>query len=467
MIGRIRRGAGVVALLSCGLLVLGPTPAAYAEEDEDGCATGVAENSIAAENKTGVAWPQEDLQPHRAWPLAKGRGVTVAVLDSGVQADHPLLEGKVKEGKAYLGANPQDGGEGKGDTSDNGMEDCIGHGTAVAGIIAGGKADGDSGFYGLAPKAKILPVRVANQPPEENAESSEDAEDGGDKPDVDESDVADAIDWAVEQDADVINLSLKYDQDFDVLKDAVNHALDEGVVVVAAGGNEGEEQTVDDPKTPYPAAYEGVIGVGAVDRTFNKTTFSQWGDWIDVVAPGSQDLVSLQRDDQFNAVFGGTSGATAYVSATAALLKERYPDWTPEQIHDQITGTASPTPGGNGGREGRTEEYGYGMIDPYRAVTADLNENAEPVELPNMQDPDMGDGYAQAVDDIASTKSWSLWLGLGGLLVFFGALAGVAALRRGRSKGWRVKKADKDDQIQTFDDGDPIPFYQGIKGLKR
>lgn len=464
-----RRGRTVAAAAACVMLI-GPTPA-HAEDDdgpevdEDGCVLGIAEDDFPVggndpDERRVVAWPQSDLKPDRAWSTTTGDGVTVAVLDSGVADDHPLLEGKVLDGNAYVDQNSATDEDDR-DLGDGGRRDCVGHGTAVAGIIAGDPSEGHSGFYGLAPDSEILPVRVANEDPSQGAETSEDADDDSDyEPEIDESDFAAAIDWAVANEADVINLSLKYDNHFTVIEEAVNNALAEGVVLVAAGGNDGADSSLAQ-EPAYPAAYDGVIGVGAVNQQIVKTETSQWGEWIDVVAPG-EELVTLERDGQFNVAFGGTSGATAYVSATAALLKERYPDWTVEQIAAQITATAGPTPAGNG----HTDMYGHGMIDPYRAVSETVRADAEPAELPHLQDPDVGPDYAQAVSDAASAKTWSLWFGLAAVTVFFGALFGVAALRRARLKGWHVKKVDKDDQIETLDDGEPIPIYQGIKGLK-
>ena len=164
----------------------------------------------------------------------------VAVLDSGVDRRHPQLRGRVLPGRDLL-----DGGDGS--------TDCVGHGTAVAGIIAAAPAGG-TGFAGLAPRARILPVRVSEQ-------REVDGENPGRR--VDPAGLARAIRWAVDRDAAVLNLSLVLHHDDPAVRAAVAYAHSRDVVVVAVAGNRQQEGA----PTPYPAAYDGVIGVGAIDET--------------------------------------------------------------------------------------------------------------------------------------------------------------------------------------------------------
>ncbi|TDB71070.1 type VII secretion-associated serine protease mycosin, partial [Micromonospora sp. KC721] len=179
---------------------------------------------------TETPWALRRLDPASAWRITRGEGVTVAVIDSGVSPSHPLLKGQVREGRDVNGL-PQA----------QGRCDLAGHGTIVAGIIAG-RDDTGAPYSGIAPAARILPVRVLQDTRRTNDPGLP-------------LQIAAAIRWAADQDVEVINLSL-VTIDHPELADAVRYALDEGVVVVAAAGNRAQDQR-DLPA--YPAAYPGVI----------------------------------------------------------------------------------------------------------------------------------------------------------------------------------------------------------------
>jgi type VII secretion-associated serine protease mycosin len=290
---------------------------------------------------TNTPWPLQRLHPELAWPMTKGDGVVVAVIDSGVSTTHPSLKDQVLPGKDFLLAG--------------GVGDCdqAAHGTFVAGIIAGLRLPG-AGFYGVAPGAKILPIRVLED----------------DRKNFDQelpNTIATAIDYAVDHGAGVINLSL-VTQPTPKLAAAVARALSRNIVVVAAAGNDGAAATSAN-QPAYPAAYDGVIAVAGVDEQDKHVTTSTSGDYVDVAAPGVRIEGPAPRGGGFGLRSdGGTSFAAPYVAGTAALLRAYYPDLTAQQIADRITGTADQPPGG------RNAQVGHGTVNPYRAVAALLDE---------------------------------------------------------------------------------------------
>lgn len=274
------------------------------------------------------------IRAPEAWSRGlTGKGVVIAIIDTGVQSDHPFLAGKVLEGY-----NP--------DRPELGTEDFQGHGTHVAGIAAGLVHEG-RGFTGIAPDALILPIRVFN-------------EEG-------------ATNWAVavgvlvaadpslvglsSPKADVANMSLGGAVYSLALQDAINFALERGVVIVASMGNT-ENQAV-----RYPAAYQGVIAVGASDAHDDKTGFSTTGAHISVVAPG-HDILSAYKDDRI-AWASGTSMASPHVTGAVALLKEYDPTLTPAEVKDLLERTADF-------KAGYTQrQIGHGRINIAKALDND------------------------------------------------------------------------------------------------
>lgn len=258
-------GRGALTILAAALLTALPlvavssvTPARAAPT----CATSPA----PARPVAAVPWPQQRYAPQRLTPLATGAGVTVAVIDSGVDRRHPQLRGRVLDGADFL------------DPGGDGTRDCAGHGTGVASIIAAGE-DAGVAFRGLAPGVRILPVRVSEQQVVEGRESGRTVSAAG---------FARAVRWAVDHDADVLNLSVVLYADDPDVRDAIDYAVRRDVIVVAAAGNLHDSG---DP-LPYPAAYDGVLGVGAVTPTGTRATFSQTGTYVDLVAPGSDVLMA-------------------------------------------------------------------------------------------------------------------------------------------------------------------------------
>ncbi|MCF3100777.1 type VII secretion-associated serine protease mycosin [Streptomyces roseoverticillatus] len=288
-------------------------------------------------------WALDTLHAEEAWQTTKGAGVTVAVLDTGVDDGHPDLAGQVLPGKDLIGF-----GAGPGDRA------WARHGTAMAGIIAGRGhgADSTDGVVGVAPEAKILPVRVIL---EDGDPSRAKARSGRGNA------LADGIRWAADHGAQVINLSLGDDSDTahpEPQEDAaVQYALGKGVVVVASAGNGGEQGD----HVSYPAAYPGVIAVTAVDRYGSRAAFSTRRWYAAVSAPGV-DVVIADPDRHYYEGWG-TSAAAAFVSGAVALVRSAHPGLSPAQIRRLLVDTARDAPPG-----GRSDALGAGVVDPAAAI---------------------------------------------------------------------------------------------------
>ncbi len=278
-----------------------------------------------ADEQRDSQWYVRSLHLSEVHAISKGAGVTVAVVDTGVRADHPDLRGAVLSGFNVLG-------------SGDGREDVRGHGTAMAGIIAARGRSGGRGILGIAPAAQILPVGPASSPLV----------------------VTEAIKWSVEHGAKVINLSIGVLDD-EGLAAAVKKAADADVVLIAATGNDGEEGIDGD----FPAAYPEVLAVGAVDRAGNATAFSHRGPQLDLVAPGVDMTVANGEGDGDYSVVEGTSTATAIVSGAAALIRSEFPGLSAAEVVRVLESTASDK-----GAAGRDDTYGHGELDLLAALKA-------------------------------------------------------------------------------------------------
>ncbi|MGY0231285.1 type VII secretion-associated serine protease mycosin [Longispora urticae] len=344
-----------------------------------------------------MPWAQRLLAPERVWPLATGAGVTVAVIDSGVDATAPQLAGRVDPGRDYLygGANAAD--------------DCVGHGTGVASVIAA-QRDPRTGFRGLAPGARVLPLRVSEQELV-NGETQGKSSAAG---------LINAIRYAADNGAKVINLSLTTD-DSPELRAAVDYATGKDVLLVAAVGN----RQNGDKRVPYPAAYDGVLGVGAVDSAGQRYPESQIGPYVDLVAPGVAVTVAARQSGQ--ATVNGTSFATPFVAGAAALVRQYHPGLSAAQVAQRLIATADPAPGGR-----RSDAYGYGVVSPYRAVT-DLTAvgtpRADAAVPPVSYPPDHPERDRRQRLGVA--------LAAGGVLAAGVLAAAAAVLPRARRRAWR------------------------------
>ncbi|MET1038592.1 MAG: S8 family serine peptidase [Aeromicrobium sp.] len=317
--------------------------------DEPGVSVDVAHPmSIAASKPRRVndtyrtqQWALNRLEAETVWRKSSGKGIVVAVLDTGVRANHPDLRGRVVKGWDFIG-------------SDNVANDANGHGTHVAGIIAA-RRNNDRGIAGLASQATILPVRVLDGNGNGNTAT-----------------VARGITYAVKKGADVINLSLAGQTGDRHVAAAVAYAVKKGVVVVAAAGNSGCGQARS--YTPaYPAVYPGVIAVGATDRYDNVAPYSNCGSYVDVVAPGSSIVSTTVYAPHGGLGCGygdnycrlnGTSMATPYAAASAAVLMSRTRNRLGgAKIRAIMTGQAVDI-----GAPGRDSLAGYGLISPKRMM---------------------------------------------------------------------------------------------------
>ncbi|MGH2533074.1 MAG: S8 family serine peptidase [Thermomicrobiales bacterium] len=259
---------------------------------------------------------------------ATGSGVVVAVLDTGVDATHPALLGRVlTTGWNVLAGNDdtRDIGNSLDDDADGVVDEMVGHGTHVAGIVVQ-----------VAPGATILPITVLNS-------------DGV----GDAFFLASGIYQAIDRGADVINLSLGSTHDAIIVEEAIAEALAHGVSIVAAAGN----AATDDP-VEYPAAFPHTIGVAATDDQDRKSDFSNFGETVTIAAPG-EDIVSAVPGDGLEA-WGGTSMATAFVAGAAALITGGNPELLPEQVRDRLMSTAEDISGVNPDFDG---ELGAGRLD--------------------------------------------------------------------------------------------------------
>jgi type VII secretion-associated serine protease mycosin len=278
-------------------------------------------------------WQIDMLGAREAWKISTGAGVTVAVIDSGVAA-LPDLAGRVQHGIDLVSRNG------------DGSNDEVGHGTTVAGLIAGHSADG-RGVIGLAPDATILPVRVLNA---ENRYK-------------DAKVVAQGLVWAVDHGARVVNLSLGGGAVSPALADAIDYAFAKDVVVVACVGN----VMVDGPTTIWhPASEPGVLAVTALTPDGQVWKGALTGPQTVLAAPGS-DLVGSGIGG-FERV-QGTSFASPLVAASAALVRSHWPTMSAANVVQRLIRTARDV-----GPTGRDNLYGFGVVDPYAALTAQVPE---------------------------------------------------------------------------------------------
>ncbi len=278
----------------------------------------------------------------RVWAVTTGRGVTVAVVDSG-SGPHPDLAENLLPGRSFMNST---------ETQDGNDIDASGHGSHVAGIIAAAANNGIGGS-GVAPNAKILPIKVLDQAGQGDAR-----------------DVAAGVRFAADSGAQVINLSLGGATESSSLTQAIQYANDKGALVVAAAGNGG---ATDKPK--WPASLDLTIAVTAVDSSKNVTSFDQRGDYIDIAAPGAS-IVSTAKGDYV--ALSGTSMAAGFVAGAAALLFAAEPRISNAQVRDILLRTATDI-----GDAGRDQTYGVGFLNLVAAL-AELQRMFPPVNAPQV-----------------------------------------------------------------------------------
>ncbi|MEU8804313.1 S8 family serine peptidase [Spirillospora sp. NPDC048819] len=367
-------------------------------------------------------WHLEALRTQKAWKYSKGRGVTVAVLDTGVDKNHPDLTGQVLTGPDLTGGVRSPG------TRYWGL-----HGTSMASIISG-HGHGprlSQGMMGVAPQSHILSIRVTleNDDPLRR--------DNGQGGSSDRDAVAQGIRYAVDHGADIINMSLGGGRQFyngtKSQESAIKYALDKGVVLIASAGNDGSGAN----RKNFPAAYPGVIAVGALDRRLRLWKDSNRRSHAAVCAPGV-DIVSADASNGY-VVGTGTSASSAMVAGVAALVRSRYPRLTPAEVREALI-QGSPA------RRGRPTGSStcQGTVDALLTLFAahKINKTSSgPVEAPP---PSPSPEPVAQVQGEGSDLLLPLVLAGGGLLVVLGLVL-----------GWRQRRRPEDDTGDT----DAVPDY--------
>ncbi|GAB3146419.1 hypothetical protein GCM10027290_28170 [Micromonospora sonneratiae] len=369
--------------------------------------TGQRCTSPATEQFREVPWTNQRLAPQRVWDLTRGSGVVVAVIDSGVDTNVPQLRGAVLPGVDVVN------GGGRADS------DCFGHGTFVAGIIAARPAR-DTGVVGIAPAVRILPIRQAN-----------DANDGN------AAGMARGIRAAVDAGAKVINISASSFFPTVDLRTAVEYAAAKDVLIVAAASNEAEEGN---PKA-YPAAYPQVLAVGAIGPDGSRSGFSEFGNYLDLVAPGV-DVISLSRGGRGHVMDRGTSYAAPFVAGVAALVRSYHPKLSAGQVKRRLEQTAD-----HPAATLPSLELGWGVVNPYAAVTSILPGEGSTVTTAGGRSDPIDPPPVRAADPTPVRNAalfTAVLVALGGALLLFGA-----AVPRGVRRRWRPASAPDPDPPGT------------------
>jgi len=270
-------------------------------------------------------WALGKIQALEAWQVTSGsQDVLIAILDTGIDQNHEDLKGKVMAEVNF--------------TDSPTLDDIHGHGTHIAGIIAANSNNG-TGIAGVASEVRLMNVKVAD-----------------DKGRCQASAVADGIIWAVDSGAGVINISIELREPSLQLEDAVNYAWSQGAIIIAAAGNDGSQSPI------YPAYYENCIAVAATRQNDTLAPLSNYGDWVNVAAPGF-NIYSTLPDDGYG-YKTGTSFAAPYVSGLAALLFSVVTDTNDDgRLNDEVR-TAIET----GAQELNISGVGCGRINALKAV---------------------------------------------------------------------------------------------------
>ncbi|MGW2019578.1 S8 family peptidase [Streptomyces sp. NPDC001927] len=292
----------------------------------------VAAPAAQAEDMRGRQWYLDAMKADELWKVATGKGMTVAVLDTGVDSTVSELRGKVLPGRNFY-----DAGGGTGRTDDGDTER---HGTNMAIAIAGSGSNG--GVKGIAPDAKILPVKVGERATFGLVQHT-----------------TKAIRYAVDSGARVINISMvsvASEAEVAEWQSAVDYATSKNSLIFAGAGNDGRESI------EYPAAIPGVVAVGALDTKGKVAKFSNYGSHLALAAPGVEIPGRCTNDKSQYCAHEGTSQATALASGTAALIWSAHPDWTANQVLRVMMETA-----GHVG-EVPSKYIGYGSIRPAQVL---------------------------------------------------------------------------------------------------
>ncbi|MFI1013331.1 type VII secretion-associated serine protease mycosin [Streptomyces sp. NPDC020965] len=380
---------------------------------------GIAATPAHANTVRSDQWHLDAMKADEMWRIGKGAGITVALIDSGVDDTLPDLKGQVLKGKDY---SQMDGDE---------NNDIADHGTGMATLIAGTGARGlKTGSWGLAPGVKILPIRM----PYEEERFGQDARTAYSQK------MSEAIRYAADSSARIINISMgRAGVGSTELTQAVRYALSKNKLIFAAVGN--TAHTGNEPE--HPAATPGVVGVGGVDKSIKWWKKSQSGPQVDFAAPAVEAISACSPTKLCEGE--GTSAAAALASASAALVWSKHPEWTNNQVLRVMLNTA----GGPHSGEKRTDFIGYGVVRPRVALKTpgdpgpadvyplpDLAAAAPKSPAPQASQPasgDKADGQADSAAPAAAKddgEDSGLWIGLGvGAAVLLGAAVAVPIVR--------------------------------------
>lgn len=381
--------------------------------------SGLAPSAVAADVQS-KQWYLDVMDAKGMWKVSTGKGVKVAVLDTGVNPDTPSLKGQVLVDGAHQAV------------SYNATNDYLGHGTTMAEMIAGTGAGG--GLQGLAPGAKVVPYRVLTKGVKN-------------KTDVKKTpSIADAIKAAADSDAKIISMSFGGDiMNPDEIK-AVKYAESKGKLMFAATGNDAETKNF----IGYPAADPYVVGVAAADKDGKVADFSEHGNYVDLAAPGLKVPTWCDATFKSYCVSGGTSAATALTSASAALIWSAHPTWTANQVLATLIDTAS-----RDWPKNKPSNYlGYGLIRPRKVLeNSSINPGApgtDPLSFENgtgvtgaspsasastsskAPNPTSGGQTSAAASTSDSSGNTTLWIALGAAAVVVVLGAGAFAVARSR-----------------------------------
>ena len=312
-----------------------------------------------------VTWAVERVNALEYHQITKGNGIKIAVIDSGVNVNHPDLINNIKTGYNFIDNNY--------DVND----DCD-HGTCVSGLIAA--ESNDFGMLGIAPESFIYPLKVLHKV-------------DGNRCSGYISDVVQAIEWSIENNMDIINMSLGSSSQLHSVEIALDMAYDAGILIVASAGNDGNKSICDDNDCVcYPASYDSVIAVSAMTRTDTIASYSSRGPEIELTAPGTSVYTTASNGEY--RWFSGTSCAAPIISGVAALLMAKYPEKTNVEIREKLIEICMDL-----GQEGRDILSGYGI--PVLSLE-------EPPCVPNWQCRLPLDGYETDINNCGQPDRYNV-----------------------------------------------------------